>query len=112
MMVSLEAIAADVSIRNGDWYEVARPADVPEHVAVKIHDIVNKDGKLLVQLPQLATLIRQGVDVLPSHAEFLTRARSTSVANAPDNDIRCVPSTLRPKYKRLAPQHRVRTSRW
>lgn len=43
-----------ILIRNGDWYEVARSADVPEHVAVKIRDIVNKDGKLLVRLPRSA----------------------------------------------------------
>jgi hypothetical protein len=43
-----------ILIRNGDWYEVARAADLPEHVAVKIRDIVNKNGKLLVQLPHSA----------------------------------------------------------
>lgn len=40
-----------ILIRRGDWYEVARPADLPEHVSAKIREVKKENGKMLVQLP-------------------------------------------------------------
>jgi hypothetical protein len=42
---------AGVLLRRGDWYELVRPSDLPERVAVKIRDVRYEGGTVLVQLP-------------------------------------------------------------
>lgn len=56
-----------ILIRRGDWYEVPKPADLPEHVSAKIREVKKENGRMLVQLPcsakaSQAIAERMGID--------------------------------------------------
>ena len=40
-----------VLIRRGDWYEIVRPSELPEHVTIKLREVRNESGRLIAQLP-------------------------------------------------------------
>lgn len=46
-----EAERNGLLLRRGAWYEVPHPKELPEHIAVKIRELKNENGKLLVKIP-------------------------------------------------------------